>query len=82
MSQATVTSKGQITIPKPIRDTLHLREGDKVDFIISEKGDAIMRAVSKCPDEVFGMLASPRRKPLPVDEINKRLKKSFRKKYK
>ncbi len=82
MSQATVTSKGQITIPKPIRDTLYLRKGDKVDFIISQKGDAIMRAVSKCSDEVFGMLASHKRKPLPIEEINKRLKKSLRGKEK
>ncbi len=33
MTTAKVTSKGQITIPKPVRDRLGLRSGDKVDFI-------------------------------------------------
>jgi antitoxin PrlF len=30
---ATVTSKGQVTIPKEIRDLLHIRSNDKVDFV-------------------------------------------------
>lgn len=30
---ATVTSKGQVTIPKEIRDLLHIRTNDKVDFV-------------------------------------------------
>jgi len=31
---ATVTSKGQVTIPKDIRDRLKIRSNDKVDFVI------------------------------------------------
>ncbi|CAB4588974.1 unannotated protein [freshwater metagenome] len=31
---ATVTSKGQITLPKPLRDALHIKEGDVIDFRI------------------------------------------------
>ncbi|MFZ3208640.1 MAG: AbrB/MazE/SpoVT family DNA-binding domain-containing protein [Geobacteraceae bacterium] len=31
---ATVTSKGQVTIPKEIRDLLHIRSNDKVDFVL------------------------------------------------
>ena len=31
---ATVTTKGQVTIPKEIRDLLHIRCNDKVDFIL------------------------------------------------
>jgi AbrB family looped-hinge helix DNA binding protein len=33
MTQTTLTMKGQVTIPKEIRDGLHLKEGDKVAFV-------------------------------------------------
>ena len=36
MPTSTLTSKGQITVPKPIREYLHVTEGDQVDFAISE----------------------------------------------
>ena len=36
MAQATMTSKGQITIPKVIRDRLQLTAGEKVDFIVTD----------------------------------------------
>lgn len=42
MELARVTSKGQITIPKAIRDKLKLKEGDKVLFIESEDGRIII----------------------------------------
>lgn len=38
MANATVTSKGQVTIPKEIRDYLNLDTGSKVDFIVDENG--------------------------------------------
>jgi len=44
MSVATITSKGQITIPKDIRDALHLAQNDKV-AIVAEEGVAIIRPI-------------------------------------
>lgn len=41
----SVTSKGQITIPKEIRDALGIREGDRVIFIL-EGGRTVIRKVS------------------------------------
>ncbi|MEA5574906.1 AbrB/MazE/SpoVT family DNA-binding domain-containing protein [Anabaena sp. UHCC 0451] len=38
MTSATITTKGQVTIPKKIRDYLNLDTGSKVDFVIDENG--------------------------------------------
>ena len=42
MPNATVTSKGQITIPKAVRDELGLREGDRVAFRILDDGRVVV----------------------------------------
>lgn len=44
MPVTTITVKGQITIPKDIRDALHLRQNDKV-AIVAEEGVAIMKPI-------------------------------------
>lgn len=41
----TVTSKGQVTIPKQIRESLKLMPGSEIVFSINENGDLIMRKV-------------------------------------
>jgi AbrB family looped-hinge helix DNA binding protein len=82
MSQATVTSKGQITIPKEVRSVLHLESGGKVDFLITDNGDAIMRPLSKATEDVFGMLSSPKRRTITVKEMDKKLKNTFKNKWK
>ncbi|MHC5612309.1 MAG: AbrB/MazE/SpoVT family DNA-binding domain-containing protein [Nostoc sp.] len=38
MASAIITSQGQVTIPKEIRDYLNLDPGNKVDFVIDENG--------------------------------------------
>ena len=43
--RATVTSKGQVTIPKEVRDLLHLRAHDKVDLVVD--GDRVLMAPVK-----------------------------------
>lgn len=44
MPVATLTSKGQITIPKEIRDALHLTQNDKV-AIVAEEGVAVIKPI-------------------------------------
>jgi antitoxin PrlF len=43
----TVTRKGQVTIPKPVRDRLGIGPGSKVDFEVAEDGRAFLRRVGK-----------------------------------
>jgi AbrB family looped-hinge helix DNA binding protein len=42
-----VTRKGQVTIPKPVRDRLGISTGTKVDFELAEDGRAFLRRVGK-----------------------------------
>ena len=47
MSNATLTSKGQITIPKEIRDSLGLKPKDRLSFTQMPNGTVIMRVKNK-----------------------------------
>ena len=43
LADATMTSQGQISIPKQIRERLHLQKGDKIVFLEDEKGNVIIQ---------------------------------------
>ena len=43
----TVTSKGQVTVPKQVRDRLGIKPGSKVDFEVAKDGRAFLRKVGK-----------------------------------
>ena len=78
MSLATLTSKGQITIPKIIRDSLQLRSGDKVEFILSDTKEALFRPITKKVDEVFGRLYRPGGKPVSAEQMDAGIKRKLR----
>ncbi|MCX7055870.1 MAG: AbrB/MazE/SpoVT family DNA-binding domain-containing protein [Proteobacteria bacterium] len=52
----TLTSKGQVTIPKPVRDRLGLKTGAAVDFVLNEAGDVVLKAGAKPPRSRFTKL--------------------------
>ncbi len=57
MSTATLTSKGQLTLPKSMRDELKLKAGDKVDFVKVESGQYVLRPANQDARSLFGCLA-------------------------
>lgn len=57
--QATITSKGQVTLPKPIRDRLHLKPGDKIDFMLEDDGCLRVAPVTAPVTKLKGMLPKP-----------------------
>ena len=69
MSTATITSKGQLTVPKIVRDALGLAAGDRVQFIEHESGFKLV-AASHDVRELKGMFAGRRKKAATLDEIN------------
>jgi AbrB family looped-hinge helix DNA binding protein len=42
-----VTSKGQITVPKPIRERLGLKQGDRIEFVAKSQRTVVRRARKK-----------------------------------
>jgi len=49
----TVTSKGQVTIPKPVRDRLGIRPGSAVDFRMDADGRVVLLKVEGSPANPF-----------------------------
>jgi AbrB family looped-hinge helix DNA binding protein len=74
MSTSTLTSKGQITIPKDIRKQLNLHSGDRLEFVIDEDGRVLVLSASIDASESAGMLKSPAR-PVSVEEMNRAIRK-------
>lgn len=68
MSTATVTTKGQITIPADVRRRLGLEPGDRVEFVEMEGGFAIKPAIDDVRS-LKGLLRRPA-KPVSISEMN------------
>ena len=59
--QATITSKGQVTVPKKVRDQLHLKAGDRIEFLVDEDGTVRVVPVTAKVTELKGMVPKPGR---------------------
>jgi len=57
--QATLTSKGQMTFPKAIRDQLGLEAGDKLELTITKNGQLHIIPKKSAVKQLKGMLAKP-----------------------
>jgi len=66
---ATVTSKGQVTIPKKVRDALEIGPGDRVSFVIHEDGVVELRPDTVDLRDLYGMLEHDG-KPVSIDKMN------------
>ena len=69
MSEATVTSKGQVTIPADIRKALGLGAGERVVFTRLDDGTTIMRAKTRSIIDLRGLLKPVRRRKVAIDEM-------------
>lgn len=59
MSTATMTSKGQITIPAIVRAALGVEAGDRVEFILVEPGRFELVAATQPVTALKGMVGKP-----------------------
>jgi AbrB family looped-hinge helix DNA binding protein len=75
MSEARMTSKGQITVPKAVRVRLNLKPGDRVMFIVEDDGAVRMWAANKDISSLRGILPPPKRKAT-IEEIEASIAKA------
>ncbi len=70
MPTATVSSKGQITIPKEVRDFLGARDGDRLEFTMEKDGRVRLRRLGRSVRELAGLLHRPGMKPMTQEELD------------
>lgn len=78
MPASRMTSKGRTTIPKSIRDHLHLQLGDRIDFVVEANGKVALEPVTLDVRDLEGRLHRPGMKIVSVAAM----KKSFEKRFK
>ena len=64
MPSTTVTSKGQVTIPKKIRDFLRVKSGDRLDFDVDAGGIVVVRPGGSDIRALKGLLRRTGRRPV------------------
>jgi AbrB family looped-hinge helix DNA binding protein len=82
MSLATLTTKGQLTIPKKVRESLNLHSGDKIEIVVTGNMEALIRPVSKKVDDIFCKLHHPNRKPATIESMNNSIRNRIKDKFK
>ena len=70
MPTATITSKGQITIPKQVRTSLGIGTGDRVEFVEIKAGVFQIVAATQDIKSLKGIVPKPKR-PVTIDDMNK-----------
>ena len=70
MPTATLTSKGQTTIPKEIRERLKLKPGDRIEFVVEDGGRVVLRPRNRSLDDLVGMLKPRDGRRASIEEMN------------
>lgn len=78
MPIAKLTSKGQVTIPKEIRERLRLKTGDRLNFWVDERGDVRIVAQNKSLLARIGFMKHlvKRTTPVTVEEMNEAIQEA------
>lgn len=68
MQASTITTKGQVTIPKNIRDLLKLDKGDRVEFVVNQDGIVTIEPIKNDVLKLKGMIAKPKQ-PVSLEDM-------------
>lgn len=74
MATATMTSKGQVTIPAEVRQRMGLASGDRIEFVELGSGEFAIKPAIDDVRSLKGALRQPH-KPVSVDDMNSAIRK-------
>lgn len=75
MYRAALSTKGQLVLPKAIRERLGLQAGDKIDFVIHENGDVFLRRAAVHVQSLRGCLRPPNGKVASIEDMERAIRK-------
>jgi AbrB family looped-hinge helix DNA binding protein len=75
MPKATLTTKGQITVPKEVRERLGVEAGDRLEFVEQERGVYKVVAATRDVRHLKGLITKPPR-PVPVEQMKAAVRKA------
>lgn len=70
MATATLTSKGQLTLPKDVREAMGVGPGDRVDFVRMEDGNFAVLPATHSVRALKGLIPRPK-KPVSLEDMDR-----------
>lgn len=70
MSESTITAKGQTTVPRQVREKIGAGPGTRLVWHVMPDGSLIVRAKTHSILDLKGILKSPKKKPVPIEDMN------------
>ena len=77
-----MTSRGRVTIPQEIREKLGLKTGSRISFWIDSSGRVVLQPLKSDFRSLRGMLRSPHKRPLTIEEMDEAIGKAVCEDYK
>ena len=81
MPIATLTSKGQVTIPLEVRRRLRLKAGDRIVFRFGAAGEVTLTSKRVPFEEIQGMLRNRRRKAVSIREMDRGIAQAVQRRW-
>ena len=78
---ATITSKGQVTVPKNIRDQLNIQAGTQLDFTLNNDGTISVRPLNRTALSIVGILKRPGQKVVTIEQMNDAIAEAASERY-
>lgn len=75
MPTSRLSTRGQLVVPQEIREFLDLHPGDRIDFVVRESGDVVIRPAVLEVTELRGRLRREGRPPVTVEEMDHAVRK-------